>query len=115
VQAVDANGVASFTSVFPACYMGRWPHVHFEVFPSVAAATSGGTKLATSQIALPQDACEAVYATSGYEQSVRNLSQVSLQSDNVFSDGWTLETPSMTGSAGSGYASSLVVGVSGTV
>jgi protocatechuate 3,4-dioxygenase beta subunit len=115
VQEVDANGIASFTSIFPACYSGRWPHVHFEVYPSVAAATSGGTKLATSQIALPQDVCEAVYATSGYEQSVRNLSQVSLASDNVFSDGWTLETPSMTGSASSGYVSSLVVGVSGSV
>jgi protocatechuate 3,4-dioxygenase beta subunit len=115
VQEVDANGIAAFTSIFPACYSGRWPHVHFEVYPSTAAATSAGTKLATSQIALPKDVCEAVYATSGYEQSVRNLSQVSLASDNVFSDGWTLETPSMTGSASNGYMSSLVVGVSGTV
>jgi protocatechuate 3,4-dioxygenase beta subunit len=115
VQEVDANGLAGFTSIFPACYSGRWPHVHFEVYPSVAAATSGGTKLATSQIALPKDVCDAVYATSGYEQSVRNLSQVSLASDNVFSDGWTSETPSMTGNANSGYVSSLVVGVSGTV
>jgi protocatechuate 3,4-dioxygenase beta subunit len=115
VQEVDANGIASFASIFPACYSGRWPHVHFEVYPSVAAATSGGTKLATSQIALPEDVCDAVYATSGYEQSVRNLSQVSLASDNVFSDGWTPETPSMTGSASSGYVSSLVAGVSGSV
>ena len=115
VQEVDASGLVSFTSIFPACYSGRWPHVHFEVYPSVAAATSGGTKLATSQIALPQDVCTAVYATTGYEQSVRNLSQVSLASDMVFSDGVSLETPSMTGSAGSGYVSSLVVGVNAQV
>jgi protocatechuate 3,4-dioxygenase beta subunit len=115
VQEVDANGVASFTSIFPACYSGRWPHVHFEVYPNVAAATSGGTKLATSQIAIPKDVCDVVYATSGYEQSVRNLSQVSLASDNVFSDGVSLETPSMTGNTSSGYLSSLVVGVSGSV
>jgi protocatechuate 3,4-dioxygenase beta subunit len=111
VQEVDANGVASFTSIFPACYPGRWPHVHFEVYPSVDAATSGGTKLATSQIALPQDVCEAVYATSGYEQSVQNLSQVSLARDMVFSDGASNETPSMRGNTTSGYVSSLVVGV----
>jgi protocatechuate 3,4-dioxygenase beta subunit len=115
VQAVDGNGVASFTSIFPACYSGRWPHVHFEVYPSVDDATSESNKLATSQIALPQDVCEKVYATSGYEQSVSNLSRVSLSSDMVFSDGVSLQTPSMTGSTTSGYVSSLVVGVSGSV
>src|SRR6478736_6433 len=115
VQEVDANGVASFSSIFPACYSGRWPHVHFEVYPSVDAATSGTNKLATSQLALPEDVCEAVYAASGYEQSVSNLSRVSLDSDMVFSDGVSLQTPSMTGNATSGYVSSLVVGVSDSV
>ncbi len=115
VQEVDANGIATFTSIFPVCYSGRWPHVHFEVYPNVDAATSGGSKLATSQIALPQDVCDAVYATSGYEQSVQNLSRVSLTSDMVFSDGVSTETPSMTGNTTSGYVSSLAVGVSSAV
>ncbi len=115
VQAVDANGVVGFTSIFPACYSGRWPHVHFEVYPSVDAATSGTGKLVTSQLALPKDVCDAAYAASGYEQSVSNLSRVSLDSDMVFSDGVSLQTPSMTGNATSGYVSSLVVGVSGSV
>lgn len=115
VQPVDANGVAAFTSIFPACYPGRWPHVHFEVYPSVAAATSGGTLLATSQIALPKDACDAVYATTGYEQSVSALSQVSIATDTVFSDGVSTETPSMTGNASSGFVSSLAVGVDARV
>jgi protocatechuate 3,4-dioxygenase beta subunit len=115
VQEVDANGVASFASIFPACYPGRWPHVHFEVYPSVADATKGSNKLATSQLALPKDVCEAVYATNGYQQSTSNLSRVSLASDMVFSDGVSLQTPSMTGNTTSGYVSSLVVGVSGAV
>ena len=115
VQVVDANGVASFTSIFPACYSGRWPHVHFEVYPSVDDATNGSNKLVTSQLAIPKDACEAVYASSGYEQSVSNLSRVSLDSDMVFADGVATQTPSMTGNASSGYVSSLVVGVSGAV
>ena len=34
VQATDADGVATFTSIFPACYSGRWPHIHFEVYPA---------------------------------------------------------------------------------
>jgi protocatechuate 3,4-dioxygenase beta subunit len=115
VQEVDANGVASFASIFPACYSGRWPHVHFEVYPSVADAKEGSNKLATSQLALPKDVCEAVYATNGYQQSTSNLSRVSLASDMVFSDGVSLQTPSMTGNTTSGYVSSLVVGVSGAV
>ena len=115
VQELDANGVATFTSIFPACYSGRWPHVHFEVYPSVGDATNATNKLVTSQLAFPEGTCAAVYATSGYESSASNLSRVSLSSDMVFSDGVSTQTPSMTGNASSGYVSSLVVGVSGTV
>ena len=32
VQVADAAGLVRFTSVFPGCYTGRWPHVHFEVY-----------------------------------------------------------------------------------
>jgi protocatechuate 3,4-dioxygenase beta subunit len=111
VQETGADGVASFTSIYPACYAGRWPHIHFEVYPSLDEATAAGTPIATSQIALPQDVSEAVYATDGYEQSVRNLSQVSLSSDMVFQDGVELETPTVTGSVDQGYAMGLKVGV----
>jgi protocatechuate 3,4-dioxygenase beta subunit len=115
VQPADKNGLVTFTSIFPAAYSGRWPHVHFEVYPSVDAATSGSNKLATSQIALPKNVCDAVYATDGYEHSASNLANTSLDSDMVFSDGVSLQTPSMTGNVTNGYVSSLVVGVSGTV
>ena len=111
VQAADASGRVSFTTIFPGCYSGRWPHIHFEVFPSVSAATSVGNKVATSQIALPKDTCDAVYATAGYESSVRNLAQVSLATDNVFSDGSALELATVTGSAAGGYTASLTVAV----
>jgi protocatechuate 3,4-dioxygenase beta subunit len=115
VQEVDSNGVATFTSIFPACYSGRWPHVHFEVYPSVADATNATNKLVTSQLAFPEDVCNAVYATTGYEQSQSAMSRVSLSTDNVFRDGVSQQTPSMTGNASSGYVSSLVVGISGAV
>ncbi|MDQ1425380.1 MAG: hypothetical protein QOD72_2878, partial [Acidimicrobiaceae bacterium] len=32
VQAAGSDGVVSFTTIFPACYSGRWPHIHFEVY-----------------------------------------------------------------------------------
>jgi protocatechuate 3,4-dioxygenase beta subunit len=111
VQESDSGGRVSFTSIFPGCYAGRWPHIHFEVYPSLTAATSVSNKVATSQIALPKAACDEVYATSGYQASVTNLSQVSLASDNVFSDGATLELATVTGSASGGLTATLTVAV----
>lgn len=111
VQAAGADGTVTFTSIYPACYDGRWPHIHFAVFPDLDAATGGGTRLKTSQLALPEDADQAVYATSGYSESVNALSRVSLDTDMVFSDGYTSELATMTGSPSSGYTASLTVGV----
>lgn len=111
VQEADANGRVTFTSIFPGCYSGRWPHIHFEVFPSLSAATNVANKVATSQIALPKNACDEVYAMSGYEASVTNLSRVTLASDNVFSDGSALELATMSGSAASGFTATLTVAV----
>jgi protocatechuate 3,4-dioxygenase beta subunit len=110
-QEADASGRVSFVSIFPGCYSGRWPHIHFEVYPTLAAAASVANKVATSQIALPKEACDAAYATSGYESSVTNLSRITLQSDNVFSDGASLELATMVGSASGGYQASLTVAI----
>ena len=115
VQIADAAGKVSFTSVFPACYDGRWPHVHFEVYPDQASITDAENAIATSQVALPQDVCETVYAESGYEDSVSNLSRVSLESDNVFGDdGGALQLATVTGDVASGYTVRLAVGVDTT-
>jgi protocatechuate 3,4-dioxygenase beta subunit len=112
VQATDDSGTATFTTVYPGCYAGRWPHVHFEVYEKVEDATSSGPIVKTSQIALPRAACEAVYATTGYEQSVGNLTQVSLESDNVFGDdGGVHQLATMSGSVPAGYTAALTVGV----
>jgi protocatechuate 3,4-dioxygenase beta subunit len=113
VQAAGANGVVTFTSIFPACYSGRWPHVHFEVYPSLEKATDQSNKIATSQIALPKEICDTVYATDGYGQSVTNLSQVSLATDMVFSDdGGVHQLGTVSGSVASGLTVELAVPVS---
>ena len=52
VQVTDANGEVSFTTVFPGCYSGRWPHMHFEIYPDLASAISGTADVKTSQLAL---------------------------------------------------------------
>jgi protocatechuate 3,4-dioxygenase beta subunit len=115
VQIADSSGKVTFTSVFPACYDGRWPHIHFEVYPDQASITDSSKVIATSQVALPKDVCEKVYATSGYEQSVSNLSKVSLSSDNVFGDdSGASQLATVSGDTSSGYAVTLSVGVDTT-
>jgi protocatechuate 3,4-dioxygenase beta subunit len=110
VQAADADGNVTFTSIFPAAYSGRWPHVHVEAYSSVDEATSGGNPVRTTQLAFPEDTCNEVYATSGYEQSVSNLAQTSLQSDNVFGDdGGVHELATMSGSVASGLVAALAL------
>jgi protocatechuate 3,4-dioxygenase beta subunit len=112
VQAAGDDGVVTFTSIFPACYTGRWPHIHFEVYPGLDAATDDANKIATSQVALPKDACDAVYATDGYSQSVSNMQQVSLERDNVFGeDGGTRQLGTVSGSVDQGYVVELAVPV----
>ena len=111
-QEADAGGTVTFQSIFPACYSGRWPHIHFEVYDSLSDATSSGPIVRTSQIALPMEACEAVYATAGYERSVANLSQVSLAGDMVFGDdGGIHQLATMSGDASEGYTAALTIGV----
>ena len=115
VQIADADGRVTFSSIFPACYDGRWPHIHFEVYPDQAGITDSTNVIASSQVALPQEVCEQVYAETGYEASVSNLARVSLDSDNVFGDdGGASQLATVTGDVTSGYAVSLAVGVDTT-
>jgi protocatechuate 3,4-dioxygenase beta subunit len=112
VQAAGADGVVTFTSVFPGCYAGRWPHIHFEVYPSLESATDAANIIATSQIALPKAACDQVYAGAGYEQSVGNLAGVSLDRDGVFGeDGGAHQLGTMSGTTASGLTVDLAVPV----
>ncbi|WP_461476380.1 intradiol ring-cleavage dioxygenase [Microbacterium sp. HJ5] len=112
VQATDEQGTVTFTSIYPACYSGRWPHIHFEVYDDVDTAVASGPIVKTSQIALPDEANAAVYATTGYERSVQNAARVSLQGDMVFGDdGGIHQMATMSGSVAAGYRAALTIGV----
>ena len=112
VQEADANGIVSFTTIFPGCYAGRMPHVHFEVFPTLAKAASAAGRIKTSQFTFPMATLNEVYANTGYAASSRNLASMSYATDNVFSDGTSLQMGAVTGNASTGYTVTLVVGVS---
>lgn len=112
VQEADASGELSFTTIVPGCYSGRIPHVHFEVYPSLAKSTSAQNRVKTSQFTFPMSMLNEAYTNSGYSTSVRNLAQISYATDNVFSDGTSLQMVSVTGNATDGYVATLTVNVS---
>ncbi|MBW8754190.1 MAG: intradiol ring-cleavage dioxygenase [Sphingomonadales bacterium] len=115
VQVTDSNGEVTFTTIFPGCYSGRYPHIHFEVFSSLANATSGRYSVLTSQLAMPAAACSAVYASTGYSTSQTNFANISIARDNVFGDNTAAQlavmTPTATGSAAAGYTATTTIGI----
>ncbi|WP_298820661.1 intradiol ring-cleavage dioxygenase [Chloroflexus sp.] len=113
VQAADEQGLVVFQTIFPGCYAGRWPHMHFEIYPSLEQATSARNVAHTSQLALPADICRQVYADSRYGNSLRNLGQLSLERDGIFRDGWETQMATVTGSLNEGLMARLTVGVPG--
>jgi protocatechuate 3,4-dioxygenase beta subunit len=116
VGVTDSNGQVRFTTIFPGCYSGRWPHIHFEIFSSLATATGGRYASLVSQLAMPAAACQTVYAgATGYTSSATNLSRITLASDNVFGDNSSAQiaqqTPVMTGSVDAGYTATATIGL----
>lgn len=116
VGVTDANGQVSFTTIFPGCYAGRWPHIHFEVFSSLATATGGRYAVLVSQFAMPSATCSTVYnGASGYSTSISNFAGVSLNGDNVFGDNSAAQiaqqTPAMSGSVAAGYTATATIGI----
>jgi protocatechuate 3,4-dioxygenase beta subunit len=114
VQVTDAAGSVTFTSVFPACYSGRWPHIHIEIYSSLALAVSGRNAVKITQIAMPEAVARTVFAqTALYPNSVANLNQVTLATDNVFGDdGGVLELATVSGSVSGGYTITHQLGIS---
>ena len=107
VQVAGADGLLEFVSVFPGCYPGRWPHLHVEVFPRLAEATSSGRPLLTTQLALPQEACEQAYTATGYAASARELDAVSLGRDVAFADGSSRQLLTVRGDNTQGWTAEL--------
>ncbi len=95
-QTTDANGLASFTTIFPGWYPGRAVHIHVHVYDSK------GKSLLVTQIAFPSTICDAVYteATSFYK---KGKSTTSNEKDNVFNDGFSTQMAGVTGSVKEGF------------
>ena len=112
VQVTGSDGTASFTTIFPGCYLGRMPHMHFEIYRNANTASSWSNRLRTSQIAFAVADCSTVYAQApGYSASAANLGKISFASDNVFSDGVSSQMATLSGNVAQGYTGSLSIGL----
>lgn len=94
-QTTDANGLVSFTSIYPGWYSGRAPHIHVHIYDST------GKSLLVTQIALPEDISKIVYTQGAYAS--HGQADTSNAKDNVFGDGVSLEMSSVSGSPSAGY------------
>jgi protocatechuate 3,4-dioxygenase beta subunit len=57
VQRTDANGIASFKTIYPGWYRGRTTHIHFKVFPEEDSVMTG-------QLYFPDTLSEKLYASA---------------------------------------------------
>ncbi len=60
-QTTNADGKASFISIYPGWYPGRTPHLHVEV------KSSNGSSLLITQVSFPENISSTVYATAQYK------------------------------------------------
>ena len=102
IQPTDANGMATFTTIYPGWYQGRATHIHVEV-------TVNGRSVKVTQIAFPEDISAAVYRTGAYASGGQN--PTTNARDNVFSDGLAEEMATLAGDTTNGYNATFRVGV----
>jgi protocatechuate 3,4-dioxygenase beta subunit len=95
-QTTDANGVVSFTSIYPGWYSGRAVHIHVHVY------NSSGKSLLVTQIAFPEDVSKVVFAQGVYAS--HGQADTTNARDNVFSDGTSTEMSVVSGSPSAGYS-----------
>lgn len=116
VGVTDNAGNITFTTIFPGCYRGRFPHMHFEVYPSLDKATDYNNRILTSQLAMPEALCAATYkAHAAYGDSIANFTDSPLGRDGIFANNTprqlAAQTPNLTGSPGAGYRGQVVIGL----
>lgn len=102
LQRTDANGQATFVTVYPGWYQGRATHIHVDV-------TVNSARVKSTQIAFPEDVTRQVYTSGVYAAKGQN--PTTNAGDNVFSDGTQTEMATLTGSVSGGYTATLTIGV----
>lgn len=109
VGVTDSKGQVSFRTIFPGCYPGRHPHFHFEVYKSLSDATHYDNRILVSQMTTPLELTKRVYTdySALYGNSLRNLNNNPIETDNVFGDNNPEEIEAQTLEMGGAASSSL--------
>jgi protocatechuate 3,4-dioxygenase beta subunit len=103
-QTTDANGLVTFTSIFPGWYSGRATHIHVHVY------NASGNSLKVTQIAFPEGSATAVTLVNGYTKGLSGYTYN--KNDNVFSDDSTgIEIATVTGSLAAGFVMNMQISV----
>ena len=106
-QVTDANGLVTFTSIFPGWYSGRATHIHVHIY------NVSGTSLKVTQIAFPEGSSSAVTIVNTTSYSKGMSGYTSNANDNVFGDGYSAELATVTGSVSDGYTLTHTIAVAG--
>ncbi len=98
-QMTDANGVATFTTIYPGWYPGRAVHIHFKVSPTP-------DKVFTSQLFFDDTLSQQVFAQEPYVN--KGPTQDTLNSDDrMYEELLLMETRQ----SSDGYAATFPIGI----
>ncbi|MEQ8535633.1 MAG: intradiol ring-cleavage dioxygenase [Imperialibacter sp.] len=101
-QTTNAEGEASFVTMFPGWYPGRAPHIHFKVYMA-------GNSFVTSQMYPPWDIAKEVYDSRLYAS--RGQSPTTYTSDGVLRSSDLEKLTLSLEKEGEGFKGTFVVGV----
>ena len=112
VQATDANGTVSFTSIYPGVLLGTVAAHPLRGLPEPERGDVGVEQESRRR----RSRCRRRRPISctqrrAIEQSITNLARITLATDMVFSDGASLELATITGDVAGGMTASLTVAV----
>jgi protocatechuate 3,4-dioxygenase beta subunit len=98
-QVTDANGVATFTTIYPGWYSGRTVHIHFKVHPAE-------TKVFTSQLFFDDALSQQVFTQEPYVAKGSTPDTLN-RTDNIYQDLLLLTTTK----TDQGYAATFDIGL----
>jgi protocatechuate 3,4-dioxygenase beta subunit len=105
-QLTNANGKATFKTIYPGWYQGRTVHIHFKIRTNAGA--TGGTEF-TSQLFFDDAVSDTVFANAPYaargNRSTRN------DSDGIYGQSGGVLTLALAGDAASGFTTTFEVGL----